>query len=567
MERERAAIEAESANLARLQKAVPGSAPMFLADVAARTKALTERAKRARALAELAPEIMKSYGDSPVVPFIGRTWENRGVDMELPEDVVSPLIVERRCVAGEHEPVSIKLLNVTPDTTDVRVKVDSPEGVTALAHEVKPVPTNPDQGTVAWDPLVPIRDIDAVRIPSFETREVWVDFDLRGAQPGRHTVVVTFSIGEREIPVEITLDVMEFEMAPYDAMRLCMWASYNEHTVPDLLAHGNTIFNVGVPKAIVAGDGTVKVDFTDLDAFVEPLLGHDVFLLLTGVPDLGVDWETAAYDPLLKSYLAQVMSHLAEKGIPEEHVGLYTWDEVGGHGWDAVRRYVRFGRKALAARPGVKIYINGGGDLPMFEEMDEVAGIWSPAFFMLDDDTPLMDFIRNSDAELWTYNCSYMYARPLGWNNKAINVVGECRMQAVFATRYGATGIGYWCYNIGPCMWEPAHAEYPIVYHTDAESPITVSRRWEAIRESVEDARIVVALRGKLTDETVSDDAKEKIRRLVEVTLPAMADKSLGEMHLGTARYVLDDTNDEAMVSSFRQELMDCVAAVCGRRA
>ncbi|HQI77119.1 MAG TPA: hypothetical protein PK384_11455, partial [Candidatus Latescibacteria bacterium] len=75
---------------------------------------------------------------------------------------------------------------------------------------------------------------------------------------------------------------------------------------------------------------------------------------------------------------------------------------------------------------------------------------------------------------------------------------------------------------------------------------------------------IVVALREKLADASVSDAAKEKIRHLVEVTLPGMADKSLTEMHLGTAPYVLDDTNNDAMVAAFREELLDCVELVSG---
>ncbi len=108
----------------------------------------------------------------------------------------------------------------------------------------------------------------------------------------------------------------------------------------------------------------------------------------------------------------------------------------------------------------------------------------------------------------------------------------------------------------------PEDQEYPIVYQAHLEGPVTVSRRWEAVRESVEDARIVVSLRNRLSDDETSDEAKAKIQYLMEVTLPALADTSLAEMHLGTARYVLDDTNDDEMVAAFRDELMDCVAAV-----
>jgi hypothetical protein len=135
-------------------------------------------------------------------------------------------------------------------------------------------------------------------------------------------------------------------------------------------------------------------------------------------------------------------------------------------------------------------------------------------------------------------------------------------MQAVFAANYGATGIGYWCYNIGESQWDPTPMEYPIVYHTAPDEPIVISRRWEAVRESVEDARIVVALRERLSDSGTSDEAKEKIRHLLDVSLPRFADKSLAEMHLGTARYVLDDTNNDETVEAFRTELLDCVESV-----
>ena len=526
------------------------------------TRDLTERASRALELAELAPDVAAQSPNAVILPFEGHTWENIGVDAELPTEVNLPLKIKRRCVTGEHEPVSIKLLNVSPREAVVEAKIETPQGGPLVTpHEVKPVPTNPDHDTVAWDPIVPLDGGDSVTIPSFETREIWLDIDATHAKAGTHKVAITFGTYDSETSAEITVEVIPFEMAGYDAMRLCMWASYVANAVPDLLAHGNTVFPTGAPPATQNGSG-LDVDFTALDEFVALLEGHDVFLLLTGVPQLGTEWEDESYEALLADYLEQVMAHLEKKQIPEEHVGLYTWDEVGGHGWEAVRRYVAFGRKALKARPGVKIYINGGGDLPMFEELAEIAGIWSPAFFMLDEDTPVMNYLRNTDAKMWSYNCSMMYARPLGWNIKASNIVGEYRMQAVFAAINGGTGIGYWSYNIGPSMWEPAHPEYPITYQTEPSGHVTASRRLEAIRESVDDTRILVALREKLNDDSTNQAAKSKINHLLGVTLPALADKSLAEMHLGAPRYQLDDTNDDEMVDSFRRSLLDCVEAV-----
>ena len=240
-------------------------------------------------------------------------------------------------------------------------------------------------------------------------------------------------------------------------MRLCCWSSYNDDAVKDLLAHGNNVFTTGLPAATVSKSETprIEIDFTALDKFVAPLAGHDVFLLMGGIPALGVPMESDAYVPRLADYLDQVMTHLAAKGIDEDHVALYPHDEPGGHGWDTVNHYVAFGRQGLKARPGLKFYVNGGGDLAMFEALNEVAAIWCPGFYMLSEDTPEMRFLRESGKTIWSYDCGYSYARPIGANTKTINVVAQYRMAAVFGFNFGATGIGYWCYNAGPSMWDP----------------------------------------------------------------------------------------------------------------
>ena len=559
MRRESLRIEEESSALASLQAAAPGSAPAFGEQLGRRTTALNARAKRALALADAAAAILANAPDSPVAVFGTTTWENRDVDKQLPSEVAIPLRIARRCVPDEHEPVSIKLLNVTLGTVMIGVRVETgPDGPSVTAYETKPVPTN--QNTVAWDPIKPLND-GKMAIPSLETREVWLDIDLAGVEPGAHDVSVTFGTGESESKVEIALEVLPFEMAESGAMRLCCWASYNEHAEKDLLAHGNDVFTAGLPPAKHGEGGTlpIDIDFAALDAFLAPLAGHDVFLLMSGIPSLGVPMENEAYVPRLGNFLEQVMAHLSAKGIDEDHVALYPHDEPGGHGWDTVNHYIAFARQALKARPGLKFYVNGGGDLAMFEALNEVAAIWCPSYYMLPDDTPVMKFLRASGKTLWSYDCGYSYARPIGANTKTINVPAQYRMAAVFGFNFGATGIGYWCYNVGPSMWDAIPDEYPLVYK-NADGTHTSCRRWEAVREGMEDARILIALRGRLADASVRGTAKAQIRHLLDETVPAIARQSLDEVSLGVARYAIDASNDDATVARLRSEMMDCVA-------
>jgi outer membrane protein assembly factor BamB len=559
LKKELVEIVNEATALASLQVAAPGSSPEFTEDLNARTAKLNYRSQRALALTKIADSIVENDASNQLVAFEGLMWENREIDKQLPAKITFPLKIHRRSIIGEHEPVSIKLLNMSMESVAVNCLVQKKStDLKVTAFEVKPVPTN--QNTTAWDPMVLLGN-NKMTIPSLETREIWLDIDLADVVAGKYDLQTIFDTGQTKSIVEIKLEVLPFKMAGYDAMRLCCWASYKENAVVDLLAHGNTVFTCPLPPVKVEKTKPLNldIDFTAVDAFIGPMKGHDVFLLMPGIPDLGVPIEEEAYVPRLAQYLNQVIQHLTDRGISQDHIALYPHDEPGGHGWDTVNHYIMFARQGVKARPSLKFYVNGGGDLAMFEALNEIAEVWCPSYFMLGDKTPVMKFLEQSGKTLWTYDCAYAYARPIGANVKTINVVAQYRLPALFAHHFGATGIGYWCYNVGPSMWEAIDLEYPLVY-TDKDGMNTSSRRWEAVRESIEDTRIVIALREKLNDATVSEAAKNQIRHLVEVTLPAVAEQSLQEVKMGVARYVIDASNNDSTVDILREEIMECVA-------
>jgi len=548
----------EDKALSILQKAAPGSSPEFQTALTVRTTKLNSRSQRALALTRISDATSVKEKQGRIVAFEGLMWENRNVNKQLPEMIELPLKIQRRCLPGEHEPISIKLLNMTLKPVMVKCEVQTNTGSPGVTvFEVKSVPTN--QNSLAWDPIEKMEDKN-LTIPSLETREVWLDIDLAGVSPGEHHIEVLFKEGGTITTVQIELDVLPFEMAGFESMRLCCWATYNEDAVVDLLAHGNTVFTCPLPQAEIERQEPFKldIDFTSIDEFIRPMKGHDVYLLMSGIPDLGVPMEEAAYVPRLAEYLRQIMDHLAARGIPENRIALYPHDEPGGHGWDTVNHYIDFANQGVKARPGLQFYINGGGDLAMFEALNEIATIWCPGYFMLPDDTPVKNFLSNSGKTFWTYDCGYAYARPIGANTKTINVVAQFRLPALFANHYGATGIGYWCYNVGPSMWDTIYLEYPLVYRNE-DGTHTSCRRWEAVRESIEDTRILIKLRKALKDPNVNESVKTKIRHLTEKTLPSIAEQSLNEVKMGVARYVIDASNNDQTVELLREEIMDCV--------
>jgi hypothetical protein len=463
-------------------------------------------------------------------------------------------------VPGEHDALPVLLFNITDK--DLAVRVDQEPSTDSqlraeLLHSV-PVPTSLDE--TSWDPLPPLDDNRTVTIPPLQSHELWVDVDAAQATPGTHTLALSLHDADNAdnvTKVEAEYTVVPFEMAPSGAFRLCMWANAKEEgDWEDLLAHGNNVFIAQLPEVVrdAAGKPTGS-DCAKLDTVLDRFKGRDVMMLLTGQPAFSDAVGTDGYAADLKAYLGQLTAHMAEKGLDTAHFALYPFDEPGGNGWNSVNGYVAFGKAVRAADPTMRIYVDGGCELPMAQLMQPVTDIWTPSIYQLPEQSAVMDIMRETGKTLWSYNCGYGFARPAGANLKNINVAGEYRNAALFALNYGATGIGFWSYNIGDDLWKKTEMEYPIVY-SGSGRPVA-SRRWKAVRESIEDARIFMALKARAA-KSQNAALREKVSKLADETIPALMRQSSEEMRLGLARYVLDTTNNDTAVESLRETLMDC---------
>jgi hypothetical protein len=87
------------------------------------------------------------------------------------------------------------------------------------------------------------------------------------------------------------------------------------------------------------------------------------------------------------------------------------------------------------------------------------------------------------------------------------------------------------------------------------------------VREGIEDYRILAALQKSMTSEAgpkPSADARDRIKHLIEVSLPGMVDQSLEEMTRGLGREAIDASNNDQTIGAFRREMLDCVEMVAG---
>lgn len=573
---EAANLKNEADMLAPLQSAMAGADAETAKATIKKSAALVVHARRASRLAETAEKAASLGSGTSVIAFEAATWENRDIEERVPEDARNPLSITRRVVANEHEPVSLNLFNMTDRELQVRAMIEkTPPELKVVLHYSQAVPTA--QGAVAWDPLPECDDTAILTIPSLATREFWLDIQVGACAPGEHHVKMrvqalngagvleegganSHDVAPPETTVDIGLKVLPFEIAPPGALRLCTWATLGPPEIADLLAHGNNVFCAPPPEPRFDGQGRYSgSDYGKLDALIAMLRGNDVILLIQGMPPLHGSFNDEAYKADLKRFLDDLVQHVAGAGFDTQHFALYPIDEPGGNGWNAVNQLVAFGKCVREVRPDVQIYMDGGGELPMFEAMAPIIDIWCPALGMLAEDSPEMKLIRGTGKQIWSYDCGYGYTTAARASLKDTNIIAEYRRAAIFAVRYNATGIGFWCYNIGPDAWTRVENDYPIVY-PGRTKPVT-SKRWEAVREGIEDARILMALRQRLQT-TPDEEVRRRLQHLFETSLPAIFETSLKEVILGLGRHAIDLTNSEENLNAFRNEMLDCVESI-----
>jgi outer membrane protein assembly factor BamB len=582
LRREARLLDDTAAALEPLQRAALQPSSSVQREAIAETAALVASAQRGLKIADIARQAALSGASTSIVAFEGPMCESRGVAGLLPERAGAPLELKRRSVRGEHEPVAANLFNVTDRELHVRVVIEAPEGIRVSPHRAFPVVTS--AGNIAFDALPELDETGTLTVPSLSSQQLWLDIDTGRAAAGDYEIKVRLlaldgagvldtsksdqAVAPPETGVVIGLSVLPFEMAPSGAFRLCTWAYVEssqfkdiaDATYENLLAHGNNVFTVSaLPEAAYDERGalTSTIGYAKFDAAIERFRGKDVVLLLNGFPPLKAatgkdEYGSANYAKALKPYLNGLMEHLAGLGFDREHWALYPIDEAGGTGWDLINATVQFGKMVRAANPRVQIYADAGGSDPaMMEAIAPYIDIWSPGINLVASDPRQFGIMKATGKTLWSYNCSYNnYNKALtsGRSLKEADVVSEYRIAGIWAFRHGLTGAGFWTSITGPeDPWTRTRTEYLMLY-PGLSRPVT-SRRWEAVREGIEDFRILAALKGRFNAErsaALSEAARAKMKRVLQVSIPRF----------------IDGLTDEAGLDALRSEIMDCVQAV-----
>ena len=569
-------LRVKASDLSSKQKSLPRSDGSEIQNTVKQTKELNDSAEDALKICDVIRNAKSLGSKTSIIAFEGSKWENRNVDKQLPSAANNPVQVRRTAVIGEHSPISVMLFNITDQLLNVRVVYENSDSIQITP--LRSINTISSLGEEAWDPMPELDESSIVTIPSLKSREVWLDLDLTNAKSGDYKIEVIFQslngagiieaptnphgIPAPETVVEISLEVLPFEMAPSGDFRLCTWSPSEGPEVEGLLAHGNNVFLISNGKVEYNNNNEiVNIDYSDVDKIIDQFTKHDIFFLVHGWPNIKGEFGSESYTKDYQHYLADLVKHLSEKGIDLDHFALYSVDEPGGHGWDAVNKVIRVGEIAHEVNPKIMIYQDGGGELPMFEAMAKQLDVWVPPFEWLPLDKPEMDVMRNHGELLWSYNCTYTSARPVGANVKNINLFYEFRMAALLALRNGSTGIGFWVYKAGSeNQWSRNKFEYSLVYPGKTKS--VTSRRWEAVREGIEDYRILKALINYSNEKGVDSKLKAKIDHIINVSLPQLVDPSAEAVKYGQPRSIIDNLANEEKMNKFREEILSCIKDV-----
>lgn len=460
---------------------------------------------QAAAIASEAGNTVFARAANPWAPFGGleELTEGRAGD--------EALVVE--AFSGETESAALNLFNLGSRDRSFRVTLTGlKQGDTEVLardlvslHEVIAVPT--EMRDFSEDAIPLLNGANIIQTPAWGARQLWLNIATKGLAPGEWTGSVqlrSLDIESITVTTDLKVTVWSTKLPETQPLSLCHWGyvhssvlkDYPEAALEDQVRNGTNVF-VGLFYPLAQfneqGDLTGEIDFTAHDVYVKQHAPHGVILFcgyqgaLTGPG--GQDSE--AYAKAHVAWLRAWVAHLKELGVDYDGFALYPVDEPGLSD-GLVETYLRLAKLAREADPNIRMYTDPVARITEEElrEMLPYVDIWCPnrrGLILDKTNAAKLDIIRNSGNTVWTYECDS--------NAKHQSPLGYYRAQAWLAWHLNLTGIGFWSYCTSqddPWFLPTLRHDYLLVYPGNG---VVSSKRWEAVRDGVEDYSMLAALR------------------------------------------------------------------------
>jgi hypothetical protein len=452
-------------------------------------------------------------------------WDDNSPYDELPAEGGPPFI-DVWAFGNEKESVCVNILNLSADPITLRVEPGSVSGsgsslkapdLTSL-HRVLWLPTS--DGIQVADMLPRLDEGYLMDLAPGEIRQLWINLSTRDLERGQYTFTWPVRLLDSDaitIVVTVRLDVSPVRLPEKSRFYTGYWSqnSFNRFsTIPDLNDHLQTFWDrvPALPSAEANSEGQVaeELDWSEWDAFLEEVEQHGVIRLHhVPVPTFpeGVEVSEQLRLEAQRNYVKVWMAHMARFGLGYKDFAFYVEDETGLRGTH--ENFMRGAKHIKEIDSRLQVYANPWGAITkdMLRDMAPVTDVWQPGMEVIEYfGTEVVDIMRGDSEDRIA-----MYTPPGGC--RTLLPLGFFRSQPWLALHWGIEGGGWWVYreanlfSTGP-QGDPSYGGV----NWDGRK-LVWSRRWEAMRDGVEDFNAVVMLRdladaeGDAAARAVIDDA------------------------------------------------------------
>ncbi len=501
---------------------------------------------------------MRAAGKGPLLLSRANPWAPFGHLEEIVEGRLHApnLVVE--AFAGEIESAALNLFNLGNRPLTVRVEVDPLQSDTngekrsvpargvVLLHETIDVPTQTLD--LSADAIPALNQAHTMTLPGWAGRQLWLNVDTSRLAAGTWTTEVrlrTLEVESRQFTAPLRITVWKAKLPAQQALRLCHWGYVSssilkdqpEAALQDQVSHGTNVFvSSFVPHARFNEEGELlgQIDYAAHDDYVRRHAPHGLLLfqhtgIVQGPTSIGSPAYRKAHIGLLRAWV----EHLAQMGVGYDGFALYPVDEPGLRD-GLVETYLQYAKLAREADPKIQMYTDPVAriTLEQVRQMLPYVDIWCPnrVGFLLGPGKEKLELMQASGKTLWNYECA--------GNAKHQSPLSYYRGQAWLAWHHGLTGIGFWSYctsSADPWYRPRATLDYLLIYPGEG---VVTSKRWEAIRDGIEDYGMLTVLRAAVAKKRTASNAKQKALK--------QARKLLGEQAAAIGRFCgLEDEGTE----------------------